>query len=526
MTDTNAKTKVTIGVLTYNHERYIEECLASVVSQTGDFDLKIVIVNDRSKDSTDKMIQRFIKAHEGLDIEYVVNENNLGTQKSIYKTLGLIKATKSEYWSYIEGDDKYLDADRTQKHLNLLKSDKTAIMSYNKLLLIDQNSKTITEHEPDRLDKVLTTEQLAAQNHIGSFCATFFTARCFDRFDPAEFEGFTVYDWFFDIWMSQFGSIRLLPEYLAGYRQHSASVWSSMSQMKQYWELIWSIDAYNKKLEFGYDGAFQSYKRNLINQLSAIGTPMAVDIAVLSEGFLSPEDTFTSGETTYLLQNNTSITAVATAKRSKNLTAAAKKYKQDNADFASKVIGYDGDYDVTTKCIYATSIDDAYYKALPITNYHDTLLVFEICKADEANVEAADAIKKLKAICKSANFVEVVVHSEKVKLSLIRNKLCDESRIALIPSSVSEKIYGKNELYNPEQAKSYCFQINNLLRRCISGELRPAPPSTLRKLKRRYRALRLAGVRRLKAIVRRNAVLLFIARGVVKLKSLLYQPKE
>ncbi|HEY4963518.1 MAG TPA: glycosyltransferase [Candidatus Saccharimonadales bacterium] len=520
------KTKVTIGVLTYNHEKYIQECLSSVVSQAGDFDLRIIIVNDKSKDDTDKIIKSFIEKNKNLNIEYIINETNIGAQKSIYKILELIKGTKPEFWSYIEGDDKYLSEDRTQKHINLLKSDNTAIMSYNKLLLINQNSETITEHEPEHLSKVVTTDQLASQNHIGSFCATFYTARCFDFFDPMEFDGLIVYDWFFNIWMSRFGTVRLLNEYLSGYRQHSASVWSAMPQTKQYWELIWSIDSYNKKLDFAYDEAFQSYKRNLINQLSSIGSSMAVDLAILSEQFMSKDYPFSNGETKYILEHNNSVVIIAENKRSSLLTAMVKVYKQDNPNIASKLLGYDGEYSLVTKCIYATSTDDAYYRALPISNTRNTLLVFEIGTDEETTIGAADTTRKLKAIFNSMNFVYVVVHSEKTKQNLVRMKLCEEHRIALIPSSVSEKIYGKDKLYDPEQEKSYFLQINNLLRRCVSGEIQPRPPRLLRRLKMLCRSIISSISVRTKSVIKRNRFTLFAAREVVKLTGSTNHPKE
>lgn len=524
MPKTTQKTKVTIGVLTYNHEKYIEECLNSVVSQAGDFDLRIIIVNDRSKDTTDKVVKDFIAKHPSLNIEYVTNKTNLGAQKSIYKTLGLIKATKPEYWSYIEGDDKYLSADRTQQHITLLHSDKTAIMSYNRLLLIDQKSKTIAEHEPKQLDRVLTTNQLAAYNHIGSFCATFYSGKCFDFFDPKEFDGLIVYDWFFNIWMSRFGSVKLLPEYLSGYRQHPASVWSSRSQTEQYWELIWSIDSYNKKLDFVYDKAFQSYKRNIINQLSAISSPMRVDVVVISENFMSSEDLFTSGAPKYILRHNDNAVALAPAK--KDMAASAQTYKYDNADIANKVIGYNGDYSIMAKAIYATSIDDAFYRALPISDNFNTLLVFEICKDDEKTIQTADITKKLKAIFNSVNFVKVIVHSESIKTDIISRKLCDSSRMVVIPSTVSEKIYGKGNIYGPAQLTSYYLQINNLLKQCIAGTLRPQPLHPLKKLKMRYHTLKPAIIRRIRTKVRGNKITFFMARVIMKLLRLIYRSKE
>lgn len=515
MPDSKRKTKVTIGVLTYNHEKYIEECLGSVISQVGDFDLRIVIVNDKSKDSTDAVVRRFITKNDNIKIEYVINKTNLGAQKSIYKILGLIKETKPDYWSYIEGDDKYLVKDRTQKHIDLLQSNKSTIMSYNKLLLIDEGSRLISKHEPKYLNDILSTDQLAAQNHIGSFCATFYSFKCFDFFNPEEFEGLTVYDWFFNIWMSRFGEIRQIGEFLSGYRQHSASVWSSKSQADQYRELIWSIDSYNKKLNFAHDEAFQSYKRSLINQLSLVGDPMRVEVAIIGREFPFKDDSFVANEIKYILENNDSILVAGNNKK----TEIASRYKQDHPDIASKVIGYDGDYSISAGCIYAVSINDAYstLSSLAINN-HDAPLVFEIGSSDEKKIKRSDidVRKKLKSIFNSPYFIKVVVRKDEVKRYIIDTKLCSEEEVVLVPSSVSEKIFGKENMYEVNQIKSYYFQINNILRQCIDGRLQPRTPHMYKRLSVYYSKTKSTTFRKAKSLAKRNRVVFFFAKRIFK----------
>ena len=44
--------KVSVAMITYNHEKYIEEAISSVMNQKGKFDIELVIGNDCSKDNT------------------------------------------------------------------------------------------------------------------------------------------------------------------------------------------------------------------------------------------------------------------------------------------------------------------------------------------------------------------------------------------------------------------------------------------------------------------------------------------
>ena len=508
------KVSVTIGILTYNHEKYIKECLDSVVSQVGNFDLRVIIVNDKSKDNTDSVIRKFIADNENIVIKYDVNAKNLGAQRSIYKTLELIEETKPDYWAYIEGDDKYLTNDRTQKHIELLSSDESAIMSYNKLKLIDENSEPIVDHEPDYFSDFLTTSELAAQNHIGSFCATFYSNKVFDHFNSDQFMGLIVYDWFFNIWASQFGQIRQLGEYLSGYRQHSTSVWSSKSQSDQCWELVWSVDSYNQKFNFKYDKSFQSYKRNLINQLSAINQPMGIDIAVMSNNFLPQVgEEFVDGATKYVLLNNENTVVISTAKKTKKLLAAVRRYKQNNSEIASQIIGYDGEYNIKIGCIYATSIDDAYFSALPIVNIHNTPLVFEICKDDERKIKAKKHLSKyIKAILHSNGFVKVVVHNATMKQYFIDNKLCAEENIALVLTGMKTS--------KQKQVEGFRM-IDDILKQCVDGTLQPAPPNIIKIVRRTYLRMtmnhninRNTVIIKTKSIIKRNKVIYTIAKSI------------
>lgn len=527
MVDSIKRPKVTIGVLTYNHESYIEECLNSVISQTGNFDLEIIIVNDKSKDDTDQKIKMFLARHKDINIKYAINPKNIGAQKSIYKILNLIKDTESDYWSYIEGDDKYLDEKRTQKHIDNLQSNDGALISYNKLLLINEKSELISKHEPRQLSETLTTERLASQNHIGSFCATFYKAECFKYFDVSNFEGLTVYDWFFNIWMSQYGTIKLVPEYLSGYRQHSASVWSSKSQTEQYGELIKSIDNYNKKLKFSYDRAFQSYKRNIINQLFNIGSSMGVDVAIMSDSFPVIKDAFTEEQITYIInssENNVILCSTNTHKKNRDsFLDAIKQYKQVHPEIAPKIIGYDGDYSLQVRAIYALSIDDAYLLALPIVRRHDVPFVFQISSRDEKNLSNKETIRKLRKIFRAANLKKLIVHSELAKRMIVANKFCSEDGVALIPSSVSEKIFGRDKMYEPEQMKSYLFQINDLLNKSVRGELRPLAPASIVFL----RKIRKGVPRRLKSLLKRNRLVhMSIKKTLSPLRALISMLKS
>ena len=54
---TEKKIKISVIVLSYNHEKYIEEALKSVVNNCRHIAFEIIIYNDNSSDNTNKVIK-------------------------------------------------------------------------------------------------------------------------------------------------------------------------------------------------------------------------------------------------------------------------------------------------------------------------------------------------------------------------------------------------------------------------------------------------------------------------------------
>lgn len=90
--------KVSILIPIYNVEKYLRECLESVVNQTLR-DIEIICLNDGSTDSSLKIIEEFAKDDERI---VIVNKKNSGYGDSM--NIGLEKA-KGEYIGIVESDD-------------------------------------------------------------------------------------------------------------------------------------------------------------------------------------------------------------------------------------------------------------------------------------------------------------------------------------------------------------------------------------------------------------------------------------
>ena len=88
-------------MITYNQESYIKEAIESVVSQK-EFLFEIIIVDDKSSDSTFNLILEYQKAYPKL-IKAYQNEINIGVYKNYEKVKSL---SNGNVISFCSGDDK------------------------------------------------------------------------------------------------------------------------------------------------------------------------------------------------------------------------------------------------------------------------------------------------------------------------------------------------------------------------------------------------------------------------------------
>jgi glycosyltransferase involved in cell wall biosynthesis len=109
---------VTVCVLTYNHELYIQKALDSLLAQQTDFDFKVLVADDCSKDGTRAILQEYKAAYPDK-IELLLQEKNIGPYKN---WTDLVTAPKSKYIAYLEGDDFWLDNRRLTNQIQLLEN--------------------------------------------------------------------------------------------------------------------------------------------------------------------------------------------------------------------------------------------------------------------------------------------------------------------------------------------------------------------------------------------------------------------
>ena len=90
--------KVSIIVPVYNAEKYIKQCLESIISQTYE-NIEIIVVNDGSKDNSLNILKEYVKKSNKMKL---VDKKNGGVSSA--RNAGLKEAT-GEYITFVDSDD-------------------------------------------------------------------------------------------------------------------------------------------------------------------------------------------------------------------------------------------------------------------------------------------------------------------------------------------------------------------------------------------------------------------------------------
>jgi glycosyltransferase involved in cell wall biosynthesis len=123
---------VTVLTTTYNHSRFIANCIRSVLSQTYD-NWEQIIVDDGSTDNTVEIAKEF----NDKRIIYV-KQKHVGVHRLSETYNRGLKLAKGDLIAILEGDDLYPKR-KLELQIDSLAGD--AILSFGKCAIIDQNGK-------------------------------------------------------------------------------------------------------------------------------------------------------------------------------------------------------------------------------------------------------------------------------------------------------------------------------------------------------------------------------------------------
>jgi len=237
--------EVNVFIVTYNQEKYIEECLDSILMQKTNFTYEIVIGEDHSTDNTRTICEKY--ANEHANIVLLPLKENLGLVKNWERTLN---ACHGKYIALCEGDDYWIDPFKLQKQVDFLEENNQFNMCVtNRSILIpegnfydDLYTKEIFTKEDILKGEIPHTQTMLIRN-LDKEDMSRFLLKMLDSL-PSGCDRVLAY------WYSLSGNIPVLPYITAVYRWSGVGVWSNYSEIDREFHSLELFRIFHKRLDY------------------------------------------------------------------------------------------------------------------------------------------------------------------------------------------------------------------------------------------------------------------------------------
>lgn len=203
--------QVSVCVVTYNQEKYISECLDSLVTQKTDFKFEIIVGEDCSTDSTRAIVRQYAEKYPDLIVP-LFYEYNVGAVENIKQ---VYKLAQGKYIAHMDGDDMALPS-KLQKQFDVLQANPDCAICVHNIKAVNANSQAIKQSYPMFAQKKYTLLDLYLINPFFVHSSKMFINKIEDYI--GDLSDITL-DLEFHIEQAKQGDIYFLNEQLGIYRE-------------------------------------------------------------------------------------------------------------------------------------------------------------------------------------------------------------------------------------------------------------------------------------------------------------------
>lgn len=212
---------LSVCVITYNHEEYIQDAIEGVLIQKTNFDFEIVIADDCSKDKTREVILRYRERYPDK-IKLILQEQNVG---AALNWMELLNYPKSKYIAYLEGDDYWTDPFKLQKQIDFMDKNIDFAMCFHAVEIKFASESDFFEYPKPPKD-ILYLKDIIKSHYIPS-CSLVFRNTYFNGY-PHWLVKTISGDIPHEILLASKGKTKYFPEKMSCYRRNLGSVTQSV----------------------------------------------------------------------------------------------------------------------------------------------------------------------------------------------------------------------------------------------------------------------------------------------------------
>ncbi|EJL67639.1 glycosyltransferase family 2 protein [Chryseobacterium populi] len=217
---------VSVVMITYGHQDYIEESINGVLSQIFESEIELIISDDCSPDYTESIVKKIMENHpNGHWIKYIKHSENKG---AIPNFVWAIHQTQGKYIAICEGDDYWTDPLKLQKQVDFLEKNPEYSLTFHKIKELTTRDEKFTYPNPDT-EETYTLEDLSKENFIITVSVVF---RKNMEVLPDWLKYSPIGDYPLHMLNASYGLIKYFPQEMAVYRVGSG-MWSTQNKVDQ-----------------------------------------------------------------------------------------------------------------------------------------------------------------------------------------------------------------------------------------------------------------------------------------------------
>jgi glycosyltransferase involved in cell wall biosynthesis len=266
--------KVSICMVTYNHEKFIKEAIDGILSQkAGNFTIELVIGEDISKDSTRKICIEYSQKYPEK-IRLLLNKQNLGAVPNFISTLN---QCDGDYIALCEGDDTWTDPDKLIKQIGFLEQNPEYVMCcHNAMVIYEKDFNPSHSFNDQNIKEDLTIADIA-ENWFIPTASIVYRRSALNRL-PDWVASVFCEDYVLQLLLADKGKIKYFNQILSVYRKNFNSVSFLASQNFLYEKIIEAFVKLNEHYNFKYDNLFKTRIASLNQMINKYNKKKKYDI--------------------------------------------------------------------------------------------------------------------------------------------------------------------------------------------------------------------------------------------------------
>lgn len=146
------ETMVSVICLTYNHEKYIRNCLDGFVSQKTNFKYEVFVHDDASTDNTASIVHEYADKYPDIIKPIFQKENQYSKRIGIAKNF-ILPIVSGKYIAYCEGDDYWCDPYKLQKQFDVMEENPDCNLCLHKVEFINAQGEKLPGSHPIKKQK-------------------------------------------------------------------------------------------------------------------------------------------------------------------------------------------------------------------------------------------------------------------------------------------------------------------------------------------------------------------------------------